>query len=40
VAVDHRADRVADVAIAETHDCDAMLGNFFARPQLADGRAG
>ena len=40
LAVDHHADRVADVAIGETDDRYAMLGKFFARLQLADGRAG
>src|SRR5690349_16094971 len=38
LAVDHYADRVADVAIGETGDRNAVLGKFFARPQLADGR--
>ena len=38
--VDHHANRVAEVAIGETHDRNAVLGQFFPRPQLTDGRAG
>src|SRR5437868_11609202 len=40
LAIDHHTDRVAEVAIGETHDRNAVLGQFFPRPQLTDGRAG
>jgi hypothetical protein len=40
LAVDHHADRVAEVVTGETHDRNAVLGEFFPRPQFADGRAG